>query len=206
MKQWTVYSRKGLVAQLFFVAVAMSALALPQAEPPLQEVLDRSGYSINAQTDEIPAQLFVRADKSKPVTHKAIAAFGVETANCSAGWYRPGDQPTKNQLWVLEKLENKKYNPKMAEGGATEFDPGNQPFGLWVSSTNFKGETVYTEDKWQKMISRFGKDLHKAHVYPAKTKDGTIPNTYVIGWEYSTNNDNQDVVTLVSNVKPAKAK
>jgi hypothetical protein len=29
------------------------------------------------------------------------------------------------------------------------------------------------------------------------------PNAYVIGWEYSTNDDNQDMVTLLTNAKPA---
>ncbi len=41
-----------------------------------------------------------------------------------------------------------------------------------------------------------------AMIYPNrdKTTDRLIPNSYLIGWEYSTNDDFQDVVCQVDNV------
>jgi hypothetical protein len=74
-----------------------------------------------------------------------------------------------------------------------------------VSSEGFPGETIYTEDPLQAFIKRFSEvDRHKAHVYAAVKNDGTaVPNAYLIGFEYSTNNDNQEIVALLEGVQPA---
>jgi hypothetical protein len=174
-------------------------------EPTLGEILARQGYTIDTKSDEIEAQLFVKAGRGR-VTHKPIAAFGLEKA-CSSGWYRPaGERPEKRPLWRVDERNNKRDLPPLMEGAVTEFDPGNEPFGLWVSTAGFADETVYTQDELQKFIARFKpNDRHKAHVYPVKRDGKVVPNAYVVGWEYSTNNDNQDIVTLLTNVRPAPA-
>ena len=189
-----------LVCACLLVPVVVQA----QSEPPLTEILTRLGYTIDVKGDLSDVQLFVKADPNKPVTHKPISAFGL-IKDCHGGWYQPGDDaPKKSALWLTPAEKNKQDAPPIAEGGKTEFDPGSKPFGLWVSTTGFQNETVYSEKPLQSMIKRFGTDHHKARVYPAKNKDGVIPNTYIIGWEYSTNNDYQDIVTVVTNVTPAK--
>ena len=42
---------------------------------------------------------------------------------------------------------------------------------------------------------RLAKQPYKAMIYPSKDKatGKVIPNSYLIGWEYSTNDDFQDV-------------
>ena len=87
----------------------------------------------------------------------------------------------------------------------TTFDPGaGARFGLWVATDGFPGETVYLDDALQALLPRFKDNHHKAHVYAAVKNDGTpVPGACIVGWEYSTNDDNQDIVTLVGNVRPA---
>ena len=47
------------------------------------------------------------------------------------------------------------------------------------------------------------KQPYKAMIYPFKDKatGKVVPNSYLIGWEYSTNDDFQDVVCRIDNVK-----
>jgi hypothetical protein len=179
-----------------------AAAARAAGEPPLGEILKRQGYTIDVTRDEIAAQQFVKAGPG-PVRFTPIAAFGLEK-QCSAGWYRmAGETPDRHLLWTVDATHNKQDFPPLMAGGVTQFDPGDLPFSLWVSSTGFKDEIVSTEDALQRFIPRFkADDRHKAHVYPVKRGGRLVPNSYIIGWEYSTNNDNQDMVTLVTQVKP----
>jgi hypothetical protein len=167
-------------------------------EPNLGEIVRKQGYTLDVGVEEVNAQRFVKAGDG-PVRYEVLASWGLEVP-CEGGWYRPGDGPvTKQPLWVCNQ---KKDRPALEPGSRVEFDPGTGEFGLYVNTQGFPKEIVTTEDEKLKYVERFKPgDRHKAHVYIAKKNGKTIPNTYLIGWEYSTNNDNQDIVTLVSNVK-----
>jgi len=86
------------------------------------------------------------------------------------------------------------------------FDPGAQPFGLYVQSAQFNpafsitDETVFSQDERNKPIQRFGNDIHKARIYPYQTKLGIRKNWYVLCWEISTDNDYQDLITVIRGV------
>lgn len=181
--------------------------AIACGEPPLQVILARQGYTIDEAHGEVAAQLFKRAGKG-PVTFKPIAAYGLPDVSMG-GWYGPQNriangvsEPVRHTMWRLEPYNNKQPYPPVMKGSTERFTPGTRPFGLWISSMGFKNERVYTEDILQKFVRRFGTDLHKAHVYEAVHDGQIVPNTYLIGWEYSTNDDNQDMVTMVTNVVP----
>ena len=187
-----------------------SAAARATHEPTLAVIARDAGYGGTdiTQGGEINAQRFVRAGKGK-VQFTPLAAYGVEKV-CHAGWYEAKEAstgatyPTKrSELWKLDAKHNKQMAPPLASGGKSEFDPGDTPFGLWVASEAFAGETICTEDALQTFVKRFkANDRHKAHVYKAVRTDGTpVPDAVIIGFEYSTNNDNQEVVTLVENVR-----
>ena len=167
-------------------------------EPNLGEIARGLGYTLDVGVEEVNAQRFVRAG-SGPVKHEVLASWGLEKP-CRGGWYRPGEGPVKPQeMWAVNQ---KKTSPSLEPGSRTEFDPGAGEFGLYVATEGFPGEVVTTEDAKLEYVPRFpAGDKHKAHVYVAKKKGKVVPNTYLIGWEYSTNNDNQDIVTLVSNAK-----
>jgi hypothetical protein len=189
-------------------------------EPDLSAVLDRLyGLSmfgdlvnpVKTSTDAAPG-LFRKAG-SGPVTYTPVIALGLETVN-RGGWYRPGldaAHPEKSELWSYKhKHTTKDFNlgnlipPPLNEGSKTTFDPGNAPFGLWVANDGLKESDAYTQPQVVAALNkRLAKQPYKAMIYPAREKatGKLIPYSYLIGWEYSTNDDFQDVVCRIDNVE-----
>lgn len=165
-----------------------------------------------------PAALFVRADKSRPVTCTPIGAMGVLPV-VHGGWYpggpKAGDIPAdvakaKKELWSYtfrqttpEYQKDGLKAPPLASGGTT-FDPGDEPFGLWVRSENFDDGGVFTQPALvAKVNARLRKQPYKAMIYPLcdAKKGHLVPNSYLVGWEYSDNDDFQDLIVRVDNVR-----
>jgi hypothetical protein len=188
-------------------------------EPDWEVVLrDRYGLSIFGDlcnpvvgTPEASPGLFRKAGPG-PVTYRPVIALGLETRN-RGGWYRPDPSlpaPGKHDLWsytfknTTQDLErNKNLPPPLEEGSKVTFDPGDQPFGLWVANDGLPNESVYSEPGLvAKFNSRLARQPYKAMVYPNRDKatGKMVPHSYLIGWEYSTNDDFQDVVCQVDNV------
>ncbi len=190
--------------------------SLAQNEPSLQQVFDDLGLNLKPQ-DEInvygPTQgLFLKTGDKVQYLLVAKHSFGIQpvTSEVRTGYYHLSKPDKKHLLFSCgpkagdqSKISGLPASPK----GSCYFNPGNRPFGLYVQSANFnpefsnKGETVYTQDHLNKRITRFRDDIHKAHIYPYKTKTGIKEDWFVICWEFSTNNDNQDIVTVIRNVK-----
>jgi hypothetical protein len=146
------------------------------------------------------------------VVYRPVVALGLETTT-RGGWYtwgQEGQKPRKQDLWsyrvknTTQDIETgSNLPPKLAEGSKTEFDPGDAPFGLWVGNDGLDDGGVFTEPRVVAAINkRLAKQPYKAMIYPNKDKKTgkIIPHSYIIGWEYSTNDDFQDVVTRVDNV------
>lgn len=146
-----------------------------------------------------------------PVRYAPVLALGLATRT-RGGWYRPaGDEaPKKTGLWTytfkhtaadLEK--ESKQTPPLEGQSQLEFDPGDLPFGVWVSNDGLKDGGVYSEPAVvARLNARLAKQPYKAMIYPNrdKTTGEKVPNSYLIGWEYSTNDDFQDVVCRIDNV------
>jgi hypothetical protein len=188
-------------------------------EPDWKVVLDtRYGLSmfgdlknpVKTTVEAVPS-LFKRAEAG-PVTYTPVIALGLETTT-RGGWYQPGPTPgapKKHDLWSytfknttkdLEKNEN--LPPPMEKGAQTTFDPGDQPFGLWVSNDGLKDGGAFTQPSVVAAVNaRLAKQPYKAMIYPNRDKatGKLIPHSYLIGWEYSTNDDFQDVVCRIDNV------
>ena len=82
------------------------------------------------------------------------------------------------------------------------FDPGDSAFGLWVGNDQFR-DRVYTQPgRVRAENPRLAKQPYKAMIYPVKDpKTGVVVrNSYLVAWEYSTNDDFQDVVCRIDNV------
>lgn len=146
-----------------------------------------------------------------PVTFVPVIALGLETTN-RGGWYLPtveGEAPRKRDLWSYRFKNTTKdietganLPPKLAEGSTTRFDPGEVPFGLWLSNDGFQDGGVFSQPRLVAKINRrLAKQPYKAMIYPYKEAGKVVPNCYLIGWEYSTNDDFQDVVCRVDNVR-----
>lgn len=147
-----------------------------------------------------------------PVLCTPVMSLGMETTT-RCGWYLPGDepgQPDKKPLWAytfkntgrdIETGEN--LPPPLDEGSTTRFDPGDVLFGFFASNDGLDDGGVFTEPAVVKAVNeRLASQPYKAMIYPNKDPETghIIPNSYLIGWEYSTNDDFQDVVIRVDNV------
>lgn len=161
-------------------------------------------------TPEATPGLFRKAGPG-PVKYTPVIALGLETVN-RGGWYRPGKapgEPEKVEIWSYQfkntgsDLETgRNLPPPLAAGAAVEFDPGDAPFGLWVSNDGLKDGGVFTEPAAVVAINaRLAPQPYKAMIYPVRDRatGRLVPNSYLIGWEYSTNDDFQDVVCRVDN-------
>lgn len=162
---------------------------------------------------EASTGLFEKAGPGE-VTYRPEIALGLETTT-RGGWYRPGEnktRPDKKELWsYLYKNTSRDVEtgehlpPPLLKGSRATFDPGDRPFGLWVSNDGLKDGGVFSEPAVVRAVNaRLAKQPYKAMIYPVKDgKTGAIvPNAYWIGWEYSTNDDFQDVVCRIDNVRP----
>jgi hypothetical protein len=146
------------------------------------------------------------------VTCSPVIALGLETVN-RGGWYRPGADPAhpdKVELWSYRfKHRTEDFRagpvapPPLAEGSKTTFDPGDAPFGLWVANDGLPESDAYTQPRVVAARNkRLAKQPYKAMIYPFKDRatGKLVPNSYLIGWEYSTNDDFQDIVCRIENV------
>jgi hypothetical protein len=83
------------------------------------------------------------------------------------------------------------------------FEPPDRPFGFWISNDGLKDSDVYAQPQVVAAVNaRLAKQPYKAMIYPNRdvATGKRIPHSYIIGWEYSTNDDFQDVVCQVDNV------
>ncbi len=165
---------------------------------------------VETSVEAVPA-LFRKVGAGS-VTYRPLIALGLETMN-RGGYYLPQPElgaPKKVELWSyqyknsgsdLERDEN--LPPPLAEDAAVEFDPHDQAFGLWISNDGLNDGGVFTEPSVVRSVNnRLAAQPYKAMIYPfvdPKTRE-RVPNSYLIGWEYSTNDDFQDVVCRIDNV------
>jgi hypothetical protein len=156
--------------------------------------------------------LFRKAGRG-PVKFTPLVALGLETRN-RGGWY-PAEPtrsaaPKKVSLWSYvfknstEDLRTgKNLPPPLEKGSSTEFEPGAASFGLWISNDGLPDGGVFSQPAKVALVNqRLAKQPYKAMIYPIRDEATRkiVPHSYLIGWEYSTNDDFQDVVCRVDNV------
>lgn len=142
---------------------------------------------------------------SGPVIFEPVIALGTEQKT-HGGWYSrdaASTAPDKRELWSYlfknpaDEIETGKVTkPPLAPGSSVVFDPGRERFGLWISNENFEDGGVFSEPSLvRRHNARLAGQPYKAMIYPLKDQ----PGSYLIGWEYSTNDDFQDVVCILRN-------
>jgi hypothetical protein len=189
-------------------------------EPDWEVVLrDRYGISmfgdlknpVNTAPAATPG-LFRKAGPG-PVKFTPVIALGLATRT-RGGWYPAladgAGSPKKAALWSYEFRNSaddvrtgKNLPPALDGGSTTEFDPGASAFGLWISNDGLADGGVFSQPLLVARINeRLSKQPYKAMIYANrdKTTGKIVPNSFVIGWEYSTNDDFQDVVCHIDNV------
>jgi hypothetical protein len=166
---------------------------------------------VGSGVDTVPG-LFRKAGPG-PVRYTPVIALGLETTT-RGGWYRPGPsagEPGSRELWSYtfrntgQDIETgRNLPPPLADGSTVEFDPGPAPFGLWVSNDGLKDGGVFTQPAVVRAVNaRLAAQPYKAMIYRLRDRQTgrVVPHSYLIGWEYSTNDDFQDVVCRVDNVE-----
>jgi hypothetical protein len=147
-----------------------------------------------------------------PVTYTPVIALGLETRT-RGGWYRPAStdagKPDKAGLWTYtfknttaDLKDETNLPPPLEAASKVEFDPGDRPFGVWVANDGLPDGGVFSEPAVVARVNaRLASQPYKAMIYPNRDKatGKKIPNSYLIGWEYSTNDDFQDVVCRIDN-------
>ncbi len=188
-------------------------------EPDWVVVLDRR-YGLKLFDDllnpvrtsaEATPGLFSKAEPG-PVSFTPVIALGLETTN-RGGWYEAAqstNERVKRELWSYtfknttdDLATGKNLPPPLASGSKTSFDPGERPFGLWVANDGLADGGVFSEPRVVAAVNkRLAKQPYKLMIYPYKDKatGKLVPNSYLLGWEYSTNDDFQDIVCRVDNV------
>lgn len=187
-------------------------------EPDLLVLLDRR-YATGMLSDLCNpltqnGQAAGRFRKARPgeVLFVPEIALGLEV-QIHGGYYVCPPQktePAMSELWsyryknTSSDLEDERNLPPMLLGGSvTNFDPGDLEFGLYVANDQFHDE-VFTDARLVAARSkRLADQPYKAMIYPyrdPKTKR-LIRNAYLICWEYSTNDDFQDVMCRIENVE-----
>ncbi len=184
-------------------------------EPDLVVLLDRL-YGVAMLADlENPvlavdgkARGLFRKAGPGPVRYTPLIALGLEVP-IRGGFYLDKAESNQSELWsyrhksTSEDIEaGRPLAPALAAGAAVSFDPGESPFGLYVANDQFH-DAVYTQPAVVRARNpRLAAQPYKAMIYAyrdPKTRK-LVPNSYLICWEYSTNDDFQDVVCLVENV------
>jgi len=162
-------------------------------------------------TPQATPGLFKKAGPG-PVAYTPVIALGLVTKN-RGGWYTPGTDdksPLTQDLWsyvqrnTTEDFKSGKNLPPFLDPESkTSFDPGEKPFGLWVSNDGLADTLVFTQPQLVAALnSRLAKQPYKAMIYPNRDRatGKLVPHSYIIGWEYSTNDDFQDIVCRLDNV------
>jgi hypothetical protein len=171
-------------------------------------MLDDLANPVRTTATAVPG-LFRKAGPG-PVVYAPEIALGLEVS-IRGGYYRErgGGRLEQTELWSYQhKSTAKEFEdgtfraPTLRDGSRVAFDPGDEPFGLYVANDEFR-DAVFTEPSVVAQHNpRLARQPYKAMIYPYRDpKTGRlVPNSYLIGWEYSTNDDFQDVVCRVENV------
>ena len=207
---------RGMMVFSLFLVLAMVGVAAENPEPPLPKVFADLGIQLSP-ADEIqvagPVQgVFAKTGNVVEVVLAAKYSFAKQekVSDVRAGYYVMALEPKWFPIFTCGPEagdQNKLTGLPASPRGPYFFDPGKNPFGFFVQSANFNpafsplGETVCTQDQLNARIQRFGSDIHKAHIYPYKTRWETKPDWFILCWEFSTNNDNQDIITIVRGVR-----
>jgi hypothetical protein len=205
-----------VLCTLSFLQTANQPKVAPGPDEPNWWDILRDVYGLDMFTDLAnpvettaieAAGLFRKAGPGLVVFEPVIALGTVNSTH--GGWYprtAGSDPPLKRELWAYadkntanEIVSRRIRKPSLNPGSRIEFDPGDQPFGLWVLNDSFEGDFgVFSEPS---LVARFNSRLA---AQPYKVMIYALPDqaaTYLIGWEYSTNDDFQDAVCVIRNAE-----
>lgn len=178
-------------------------------EPTLQNILLTVGKvavtgwdSLYTETtpelkgEELAAPLFTKAENG-PVEIIPIARYASTISEGKFGWYTRSDTSIIQEMVGImsaDSIFNIQTLYPRVNSESLSFNPGGQVFGFFSAEND---QTIYSENKKGGIVRNL------MRVYPAKSRNGqTLSNTFLLAVDQDNDGDYQDVVFLVSNVKP----
>jgi hypothetical protein len=173
-------------------------------EPPLQPILETLGYASDLGPAiseakagaEAMSGLFQHA-KTGNVGLYVVARYS-QDENSSYGIYSvEGKKLVTKPMGSIAKGHNQTLSPELEGEGQTSFDPGETPFGIFVKLPK---RTLYSEGQRNSEAAQ-----HAMHVYPLRSRGGArVPDSLLVVVDEDGDNDFQDYVFTLVNVKPAQ--
>lgn len=215
-------------ASVFAQAPATQPTASTRPRQPALAALLKQQWDLDADRDlrnpliegVAPAAVFRKANAKNPVAFQPVIALGSQEPT-RAGWYRASDKAGalpdttdlsqfKHEVWSYQfkqpqsEIKSGQFTlPPLASGSKT-FDPGNEPFGLWVSNDKFTDAGVFTQPGLtERLNQRLKTQPNNVRIYPNMdpATHRLVPNSYLLAWEYTGDADFQDVITRIDNVR-----
>ena len=173
-------------------------------EPPLQPILETLGYASDLGPaiseakagGEAMSGLFQHA-KTGNVGLYVVARYS-QDENSSYGIYSiEGKKVVTKPMGNIAKGHNQTLSPELEGEGQTSFDPGEAPFGIFVKLPK---RTLYSEGQRNSEAAK-----HAMRVYPLRSRGGArVPDALLVVVDEDGDNDFQDYVFTLVNVKPAQ--
>jgi hypothetical protein len=176
-------------------------------EAPLAQILDALGYDVDvggtslalpagAAGDQVDVPTFQRA-KPGSVGYYLIARYSPDE-DAQFGYYVvEGAKPAVRGIASASKAHNQTLNPELNGDSQGSFDLGETAFGLYLKAGP---RTLYSDGRLNA-----GTPKAAARVYPLRSRGRTpVPDAYVVAFDADGDNDFQDYVFLLWNVKSAK--
>jgi hypothetical protein len=189
-------------------------------EPNAQEIINAFGFKTNTgfimsdpdkgdptklKGDEVISPYFVRADVTKPVYVRQMAAYHGCCTDSETFRYHLKGSTNRVTIFTHHNLDGQSLLPRLQNSSAPAeksfSPPANSAFGFIVNAD-------YT-DRDLNMHTNFPDDNNKIGIRIWKAKDpqgNIIPNTYILANDYLgsqwTNYDYNDNLYYVTNIRP----
>ena len=191
-------------------------------EPSLQRIIDTYGFktatgqstSSNAfdssikSADEVDMPRLIKANTGK-VSIELLGVFANQVSKTTFGWYESGNPQSKYLIGGVNAADAQSLSP--TGNGQFTFDPGSGNFALYGNFTLGSDKKpinrdVFSEDSLNTWETNTNKQK-KVRFYKLRDSGGNVvENAYVVTFEeYNVTFDQNDIVAIVRNVKPAVA-
>jgi hypothetical protein len=170
------------------------------SEPKVAQILDTLGYATELDlgakaSGEIKTGLFQNA-KPGSVGLYVVARYSQDEVSSYGSYALEKGKLFTRPMGSIAKGHNQTLNPELDGEGQTSFDPGSEPFGVYVKLPK---HTLYSE------ASRNADGTHSVmRVFPLRSRGGAaVPDALLVLVDEDGDGDFQDYVFTLVNVKPA---